>query len=969
MKLIAFLLSIFLIVHTKGIGQEYNYYRYDVEDGLSGNTVYAIAQDKDSYLWFATETGLSRFDGIHFKNYTAIDGLPENEIINLFVDSKNRVWIFPFKNSIYYYYEGKIHNASNDTLLKKFGLKNEIFQACEDKNGNIFFLEPTSLHILPTNNNLTVINKIDNRYFTNNHCGISEEGYCNLLLGALNTPRDQTIRVYEYRNSQFIQKTSFQDSNFTRNAFEMNAHYSVVKNDSFFQIYNQKINKKFKIKVPPYFHTISYLNDSSFAISTFNRTLLFNVNQKKIVDSFLTNKLVNRCFQDNENNLWFATMTQGLYRLSSTKFTVYRIKDDVNFIPIYALGARRDSLYIGGSKNSLWNLNLRNRQLKKLNLKTDSIISQITEVQPFDDRTLFLGSNKGLYKIFNNQSVNYLPVVIKSFFIHNNLITVATDRAVFELSLFEPRKRDTIWNNRATCAYKLDDEFYVGTLNGLYITKNEHNSTIDIGNNFPALKDKIIAISADFEKKLWIITESHGLICLKNNKIIYELTTRNGLLSDVSRCLFISGNTLWLGTNKGISKVDISNHNFKITNYTAAEGLDCEIINCIYAKGDSVFAGTPFGVTFFEADKIQTKSICELKLIDIQSRNDNWYYKQESINLERNDNSLRFEYTGISFVSSGDITYYYQLKGLDSAWQSTKQNSIQFQSLPPGNYEFNLYAINRYGIKSKMITIPFSKEKTFWQLLWVRGMLVVIVAFIIWLVFRARMKIVKRKANEKISRERKIYELEQMALRSQMNPHFIFNSLNSLQQCVFAGDAIEANRFITNFSSLVRQTLYISGKKFITLDEEIKYLESYLTLEQVKYENIFNFQIVVSEDVSGNIMMPPLLLQPFIENSIRHGVLNLEKECGKILIQFWIENNSLVCILEDNGIGREHAMKLKNTAIDNHRSKGMELVQKRIENLNSIYNVNIVVSIEDVMEKNKTGTLVKIQLPLNYDNN
>ena len=200
-----------------------------------------------------------------------------------------------------------------------------------------------------------------------------------------------------------------------------------------------------------------------------------------------------------------------------------------------------------------------------------------------------------------------------------------------------------------------------------------------------------------------------------------------------------------------------------------------------------------------------------------------------------------------------------------------------------------------------------------------------------------------------------------------MNPHFIFNSLNSIQQYVFAGDAVEANHFITNFSSLVRQTLYISGKKFITLTEEIKYLESYLTLERIKYENAFNFQIISNEITRENILVPPLLLQPFIENSIRHGVLNLKKECGKIFINFWVENNSLFCFLEDNGIGRENARKLQNNKINDHRSKGMELVQKRIENLNSIYNVNIAVSIEDIIEKNKTGTRIKIQLPLNYD--
>jgi hypothetical protein len=421
-----------------------------------------------------------------------------------------------------------------------------------------------------------------------------------------------------------------------------------------------------------------------------------------------------------------------------------------------------------------------------------------------------------------------------------------------------------------------------------------------------------------------------------------------------------------LGTDKGICKINISYHPFHISHFTAAEGLDCEIINCIYANEDSVFAGTPFGVTFFITNKIQNKSICELKLIDIQSNKDNWYYKQDSIHLLSNDNFLRFEYTGISFVSSGDITYYYQLKGLDTSWQSTKQNSVEFESLPAGDYEFSIYALNKYGIKSKTLIVFFTKDKTFWQLAWVRGILIFFVAFLIWLILRARIKSIRKKANEKIISERKIYEHEQMALRAQMNPHFIFNSLNSIQQYVFAGDAMEANHFITSFSSLIRQTLYISGKKFITLVEEVKYLEAYLTLEQCKYENIFNFQITLSKEVvPENIPIPPLLLQPFIENSIRHGVLNMKERTGKILIQFLIINDMVECIIEDNGIGREKAIKLRSTN-SQHRSKGMELVQKRIENLNTIYNVNIVVFIEDIQKNNETGTCVRIKLPLSY---
>ena len=209
---------------------------------------------------------------------------------------------------------------------------------------------------------------------------------------------------------------------------------------------------------------------------------------------------------------------------------------------------------------------------------------------------------------------------------------IARDRAVFDVPLFNFDKRDIIWNSRATCVYKINNRNYIGTLNGLYVIKNDYgHSSINLGSLFPILMDKIIAITKMSVEDLWIATENNGLVCIRADKVIYQLTTQNGLTSNECRCLYASKSTLWLGTDKGISKIDLSHYPFQIVNFTAADGLDCEIVNCIYTKGDSVFAGTPFGLTFFKDIKIQKKSICQLKLLDIKSNKSDWYYCQDSI--------------------------------------------------------------------------------------------------------------------------------------------------------------------------------------------------------------------------------------------------------------------------------------------------------------------------------------------------
>ncbi|WP_177191846.1 sensor histidine kinase [Parafilimonas terrae] len=964
-KITVLLAFIWLFLATvKTNAQEYNYYHYDVKDGLSGINVYSIAQDKDGFLWFGTETGLSRFDGENFKNFTVSDGLFDNDIIYVFADSKNRVWIFPFKNSIYYYYQGKIHNESNDPLLKKFNIKNEIFRACEDKYGNIFFIETERLHILSIKDTLTEINSVEGQHFINQMCNIDKEGKCNLYINLKNWPM-QHASIYRYENGAFTYQDSLYNYNFARNTFEINAEYTVIRNGPYFKINNKETNEHFDLKVPAHFRTVSYIDNKTFAISTFYKTLIFDIYQKKVVDSFLTNQTVNKCFKDHENNLWFGTMTEGVYRLSSTKVKVYKTLENGKQMPVYAVGNNNDRLFIG-SAGSLWYLTA--NKLHEIKVETNYNISKILLIEILNNRELILGSDIGLFVLNNGKDLGHLgDIAIKDIFIDTDSFLTATDRGVFKSSLKNLSVSNAIWNSRTTCIYETEKNYYIGTLNGLYIKNKFSHAFFNLGDDALRLRDKIIKIVKASNGDLWVATENNGIITLRNDKIIYQVTNKFGLTSNSCRCLYIYKNYLWVGTDKGISRVDISKYPFKITNYTAADGLDCEIINCIYASGDSVFAGTPYGLTFFNANTALQKSICNLKLLNIQSNEANWYAKQDSIHLSSRDNLLRFEYAGISFVSAGDITYYYQLNGLSDEWQSTRQNVLEFPSLYPGEYALNMYAVNKYGVKSNMLTVHFTKAKHYWQLLWVQVLLLLILVTLMWLVARARIRSVRRKADENLLREKRINELEQMALKAQMNPHFIFNSINSIQQYVFSGNVAEANEYITDFSLLVRQTLDMSGKKFITLAEEIMYLGAYLGLEQKKYEHCFNFTITIEENTERNMLLPPLLIQPFVENSIRHGVLNLKKGRGKILVHFFKDINALYCMVEDNGIGRAKAIQLKKNVNPVYESKGMELVKNRIESLNNIYNSDITVAIEDIDEQHATGTRVIIKFPLDYD--
>jgi LytS/YehU family sensor histidine kinase len=210
-------------------------------------------------------------------------------------------------------------------------------------------------------------------------------------------------------------------------------------------------------------------------------------------------------------------------------------------------------------------------------------------------------------------------------------------------------------------------------------------------------------------------------------------------------------------------------------------------------------------------------------------------------------------------------------------------------------------------------------------------------------------------------------ELEQMALKAQMNPHFIFNSLNSIHKYVMEKDILGANKFITDFARLIRFTLELSSRSKVSIDEEIKYLDTYLKLENARFGNAFSYQLIIDPGIDRQqYHIPPMLLQPYIENSIRHGVRYLQNNTGKITVRFTIKEPYLECAVEDNGIGRKQSQLYKGQTLVEYQSKGMTLTARRLEMMNTNRSIPILLNIEDLetTQATATGTRVVICFPL-----
>jgi len=287
--------------------------------------------------------------------------------------------------------------------------------------------------------------------------------------------------------------------------------------------------------------------------------------------------------------------------------------------------------------------------------------------------------------------------------------------------------------------------------------------------------------------------------------------------------------------------------------------------------------------------------------------------------------------------------------------------------LPAANYTLQLYAVNKYGVKSNTITIAFLIAAPFWKTIWFYLLLsALVITGIVW-VFNKRNKRTRRRLEEKNNFQKQFAILEQQALQSQMNPHFIFNCLNSIQQYILTNEKEKANQYLTGFASLIRQTLYISAQKSITVAEEASYLRRYLDMERMRFGDSFNYNIYVDETANiDHVHIPALLLQPYVENCLRHGIRYKQEGMGEITISFTQKGNYLSCIIKDNGIGRDKAAAFKSKQHIEYQSRGMSLTSKRVELLNAISEQKMSVTVTDLKNNDNTsaGTLVEINIPI-----
>jgi sensor histidine kinase YesM len=327
---------------------------------------------------------------------------------------------------------------------------------------------------------------------------------------------------------------------------------------------------------------------------------------------------------------------------------------------------------------------------------------------------------------------------------------------------------------------------------------------------------------------------------------------------------------------------------------------------------------------------------------------------KNEIKLNYDENFFTIQFSDLNYLSN-QTTYLYKLKGVDKDWVTTSNNSASYTKILPGKY---LFLVNtpeniKNNIAPKKLTITITPP--YWQTTWFYVLEFLLVILILLFVYTQRNKQFKLKENH--------LKLEQRLLRLQMNPHFLFNSLTAIQSFIFKNNPKEAGKYLSKFAKLMRLFLQSSREEFICLNREIETLSYYMEMQQLRFNNSFDYNIACSDNIDTDLIkIPPMMAQPFIENAIEHGFNNINYK-GYINVEFDLQKEYMQVIIEDNGVGINNNSLQENTQ-KSHKSLATIITKDRLKafsNTNNIFSMQII-NLKDISET-KSGTKIVLNVP------
>ena len=934
---------IFLFFFINANGQQWlpDFKHFTPRDGLPSSEVYQITSDPQKNLWFSTDRGAVRYDGYTFRTYDIKDSLPDNSVIKLYKDEKERIWFISYNSLLSYYKDGKIYPYKYNNIIRSNLINTLIPSLFVDQSDNVH------------------INTINGKLYTITSKGkliLNEKPPTNLFI--INSTRASSVTTNYLMGKDFSTTTIRIETLRDTFSFTIKEHityhhfatYKLRNNDLLFYCERYLIRIRptgaFEVKkfAAPILN-ISEDENNSIWIGTYHDGVYVCDSLLNTTSNYLKGLSVTHVNNDFEGGIWLSTLENGIFYLSLQNSPCFGIGDEPLHDKITTVANVSDSvLFFTTPKGILFKYSNFNHTIDKMDLKK-IIWSAIENTHSIDynksSKELIIGANIN----FNNSEIDIpstqwmhnkvtiLPSLAKLIHKTNGIFLGNVYEGIY---CFKPgdKKIPTVYKLPLKAPTLFEDSngrLFSGGMEGFYILNN--NEFIPVDTTAKLLGSRITVIRELFNKYIVIGTRSKGII-IYGDSIIKNIVTTDGLTSDNINCISIEDSTIWAGTNKGINKITVTNTcpiTFNIERFTINNGLFSDEINDFAIGKTGIYAATNEGLNFIKREQKASKSNYLPLYITAVRVNDRDTSLVSLYSLRNQQNNIYISFTGLSFRNSKNIIYKYRLLGLDTTWRTTFHRDAQFSGLTSGHYRFQLLASHENGNNSNIpVELYFSIAPSFYETGLFRLLVTLFCILIVIGLVSYRIKAIQKRADEKNTLNKKFSELNLNALRSQMNPHFTFNVLNSIKYYIAKNDPESAQFYISKFSKLIRMILDRSRSEYIRLSEEIEILRLYMELEELRFENKFAYSINVAEKLNPEeIEIPGMLIQPFVENSIKHGI-RYKKGEARVNVHFSSTDSVLICTVTDNGIGRQEAEKLKSPS-EEYKSMGTAIVNERID--------------------------------------
>ncbi|WP_158552515.1 two-component regulator propeller domain-containing protein [Spirosoma telluris] len=997
--------------------------RLSAKNGLSHNSILCIWQDTDGFLWLGTKDGLNKYDGYSFTVYKPNPADPANTLGHNWIsgicqDRKGRMWVTTMGGGLHLFdrQTGKTTAYRIDPV--RISLRNAMLSITEDKQGILWIGSREGLNRFDPDTRKFTLYPSPNQGRPDVYT-VKEDSQGRLWVGASNGLYQFNRQAATYSRFALTNNQSdttavclvFPDPSGTVWVGTQSGQFyrltvrGALQNIYTYQPKGREINRFYPFgalqvdRTGNLWGTLPGL-DGLIQVNAYTGQLTHVSANATQTNGLSSNTIFSLCF-DREGILWIGT-DNGLDKhiAQPKKFHTFQQVANTNLVRLPDNSIRAICLDHSGItwfSNDLGELYSFDRQTGRyqryfLEATTSSQLLGDGVTAIYEDRAGQLWVSAGLYLHRLDRETGLFSRYHCQIRVRNIREDAAGKlwMAGRGLACFNPKTQQfTYYRHDPKNPESLGDDALIialptrdGSIWAASTRKGISRLDVSTGKfthyqpNYQSvpgsLTDKDVrSLYEDHLGNLWIGTNQGGLNrydSLTNSFTAF--TTTDGLPNNhiVGIKEDKEGN-LWLSTNQGICRFNPTTNVCR--NYDESDGLQANEFFEVCSKGvDGQLAfGGPNGFNIFDPAIIRDNPLIPpVRITRVQVQNKIEYLPTEVLKLSYEENDLSFDFVALNFIMPDKNQYAYQLTGVDKDWvYCGSRRFVSYTNLEPGNYMFRVKASNNDGVwNEKGAQLHIIIQSPFWQTWWFRGLFLLLGTSLLYIGLQYRIRQVKQQESQKTAFNKQLAAMEMQALRAQMNPHFIFNSLNSINRFIMKNESEKASDYLAKFSKLIRLILHHSSMPVVTLESELESLQLYLTLESLRFDDQFTFSIHVGKDVEpAYTELPPMIIQPYVENAIWHGLMHKEGG-GRITIDWRIEKGALICTIEDNGIGRKKAAELKSKSATRTKSLGMQITSNRLKLSQLLDGRQPTVHIQDLVDPDgePVGTSVTVRIPI-----